>query len=328
MANLPRAAGRLTLGLALCTGVAASGLAFAADDYPNKPITFVVPFAPGGGTDMLTRAVSDRLAKELGQPILVENRAGGNTLIAAQHVARAKPDGYTVLTAIDSTMAMNQHLYSSLPYDPLKDFIPVTLAISMPMVIAVNPDFPAKTLPELMTHLKEHPNDVNYAFGALPAQVVGERFKMESGLTMEAVPYNGSSPAQQDVMGGHVPVLVDALAPALSLLRSDRLRPLAVSSAERAPTLPDVPTVAESGLPGFDAITWTGFFLPAGTPQAVVDKLHAGISKVLQDPAVRTQFEDLGQQILGAPGPEFAELIQRDSDKNGEVIREAGIKIN
>ncbi|MFA5490922.1 MAG: tripartite tricarboxylate transporter substrate binding protein [Candidimonas sp.] len=328
MANLPRAAGRLTLGLVLCAGVAAPGLASAADNYPSKPITFVVPFAPGGGADMLTRAVSDRLAKELGQTVLVENRAGGNTLIAAQHVARAKPDGYTVLTAIDATMAMNQHLYSSLPYDPLKDFIPVTLAISMPMVIAVNPEFPAKTLPELMDYLKANPNKVNYAFGALPAQVVGERFKMESGLTMEAVPYNGSSPAQQDVLGGHVPVLVDALAPALAQLRAERLRPLAVSSAQRAPTLPNVPTIAESGVEGFDAITWTGFFVPAGTPQAVVDKLHAGIAKVLQDPTVRKQFEDLGQEVLGAPGPEFVELIKRDSVKNGEVIREAGIKVN
>ncbi len=321
---------QLSLGLAASASLMVPTLGHAEDaaDYPSKPITFVVPFAAGGGADMLARAVGDRLAKELGEPVLVENRAGGNTLIAAQHVARAKPDGYTVFTSIDATMVMNPHMYSDLPYDPETDFTPVTLAIQMPMVIAVNPDFPAQTLDELIEYLKANPDEVNYAFGAIPAQVVGELFKAEAGVTMEGISYNGSSPAQQDVMGGHVPVLVDALAPALSLLRSDRLRPLAVTSAERSPSLPDVPTVAESGIEGFNAITWTGFLVPAGTPQAIVDKLHTSIAKVLQSDEVVQQFGDLGQEVLALPGDEFAEIIRRDSATYKPVIEEAGIQVN
>lgn len=321
---------RVALSVAAAASLLAPALAHAEDaaDYPSKPITIVVPFAPGGGTDMLARAVSDRLAKKLGEPVLVENRAGGNTLIATQHVARSKPDGYTVLTSIDATMVMNPHMYSDLPYDPEADFAPVTLAIQMPMVIAVNPDFPAQTLEELIDYLKAHPNEVNYAFGAIPAQVVGELFKSEAGVTMEGVSYNGSNPAQQDVMGGHVPVLIDALAPALSLLRSDRLRPLAVTTAERAPSLPNVPTVAESGIEGFNAITWTGFLVPKATPQPIIDKLHAGIAEVLSDEAVIKQFGDLGQEVLALPGDEFAEIIRRDSATYQPVIEAAGIKVN
>lgn len=328
MSAISCTAWRRAFGATLCVGALTSSPVLASEIYPNKPITFVVPFAPGGGTDMLTRAVNEALSKTLGQPVLVENRVGGNTLIAAQHVARAEPNGHTILTSIDSTMTMNQHLYSDLPYDPAKDFTPVTLGTSKPMVIAVHPDFPARTLPELMEYLRASPTPANYAFGALPAQVVGELFQMKSGLRMEGVSYNGSSPAQLDVMGGHVPILIDALPPALSLLKSGRLRPLAVSSDARASSLPDVPTIAESGLPDFNVITWIGFFVPSGTPQPIVDKLHASIAQVLKTPTLRQHFEDLGQQVLGSSGPDFAELIRRDSALNGEVIRAADMRIN
>ena len=324
------AALRCAVALALVApGLAlAQALAQAQADYPNRPITIVVPFAPGGGTDMVSRMVAENLAKDLGVQVLVENRAGGNTLIAAQHVARAKPDGYTVLTAIDATMVMNPFMYSNLPYDPFKDFIPVTLATSMPMVIATHPDFPAKSIQDLIAQLKDKPGTTSYAFGAVPGQVVGELFKREAGVQMESISYNGSSPAQQDVIGGHVPVIIDAFAPIYPQLKGERLRPLAVTSAERAPSLPNVPTLAESGVPGFDSVTWTGFFVPAGTPEAVVNRLHQGFAAALAEPKLRERFAELGLRIYASPTADFTAMIQSDAAKYQNVIKQAGIKVN
>lgn len=306
----------------------ASSPAMSETSFPDgKPVTIIVPFAPGGGTDMLSRMVSEELAKSLGVPVLVENRPGGNTLVATQLVARAKPDGHTILTAIDSTMTMNPHLYSDLPYDPKKDFAPITLASSMPMVIAVNPDFPAKSLQELTALLKQSPGEYSYAYGAIPAQVLGELYRQKAGVDIQGVSYNGSSPAQNDVMGGHVPIIVDAITPALSLLKSGRLRPLVVSPAERSDSLPDIPTFGEAGLDGLDIVGWTAFFAPAGTPQSIVDKLHAAFSAALNTPKIRSRLESLGQTVYVADGQTLSEWIDRDYIVYGDVIRSAGIKI-
>ncbi|MCK9512586.1 MAG: tripartite tricarboxylate transporter substrate binding protein [Pigmentiphaga sp.] len=301
----------------------------SAKDFPaGKPVTIIVPFAPGGGTDILSRMVSEELAKNLSVPVLVENRPGGNTLIAAQSVARAAPDGHTILTAISSTMTMNPHLYSKLPYEPKKDFAPVTLASSMPLVLAVNPEFPAKSLRELTALLAQNPGKYSYAYGAIPAQVLGELYRQKTGVEIQGISYNGSSPAQNDVMGGHVPIIVDALTPALSLLKSDRLRPIAVSSAKRSAALPDTPSLSEAGLEGVDIADWTGFFVPAGTPQSTIDKLHAAFSAALNTPKIRNQLESLGQTVYAADGKTLAEWIDRDYAVYGEVIRDAGIKID
>ncbi len=295
--------------------------------YPDRPITIVVPFPPGGGADTLSRVVGQGLSEHFGVPVLVENRPGGNTVIAAQHVAKAKSDGYTVFTAIDSTIVMNPALYTNLPYDPVKDFRPVTLATSMPMVLAVHPDFPARTLQDFITYLREHKDEVTYAHGAVPAQVVGELFKMRAGVDMTGVPYNGSAPAQQDVIGGHVPVLMDALSPALPQIRANRLRPLAVTTGKRVASLPDVPAVAEADISGVDAATWTGFFVPAGTPDDVVATLHDAFTKVLASPEVQDRFGSIGMDIIGAPPEEFARLINEELDTYKTVIESAGIRI-
>lgn len=300
----------------------------AQTDFPTRTITVVVPFAPGGGTDIVSRLLAEAMSQKLGSNVVVENRPGGNTVIAAQHVARAEPDGYTVLAAIDSTMVMNPFMYSNLPYDPFKDFIPVTLATSMPMVLATHPDFPAATVQELITELQAKPGEYSYAFGAIPAQVVGELFQREAGVKMESISYNGSAPAQQDVVGGHVPIIVDSFAPIFPQIKGERLKALAVTSAERAPTLPDVPTLAESGLPGFDAVTWTGFFVPAGTPQPVVDKLHEALAHALGTDKVRERFAELGLRIYAAPSNEFAALMRDDAERYRSAIQEAGIRIN
>lgn len=302
--------------------------ALAHADFPSKPVTIVVPYAPGGGADLLARLISEDVSSRLGVPVLVENRPGGGGTIATRAVANANPDGYTVLTTTSATIVMNPHLYDNLPYDSKKDFAPVTLASSMPMVIAVNPDFPVKTLDELTAHVRANPGKISYAFGATGGQIVGELYRDGANLDMQGIAYNGSTPAQTDVVGGHLPIIVDALAPALSLLTSGRLRPLAVSSAERAAVLPDVPSLQEAGFADIDVGGWTGFAVPAGTPQANIDKLHDAIAGALNTPKVRQKLESLGQTVFAVPGPEYQERIDRDYDVLGEVIRKAGIKAN
>lgn len=313
----------------LAAGLLGATVAMAQGDFPgNKPITIIVPFPPGGGTDILTRMVSEELSRNLSVPVLVENRPGGNTVVAAQAVARAKPDGHTILTSISSTMTMNPHLYDKLPYDPKKDFAPVTLASSMPLVLAVHPEFPAKTLPEFTALLKQNPGKYSYAYGATPAQVLGEVYRAKAGVDIQGISYNGSAPAQNDVMGGHVPIIADALTPALAQLKANRLHPIAVSSAKRSQALPDVPALSEAGLEGVDIADWTGFLVPAGTPQATIDKLHNAFAAALNTPKIRQQLESLGQTVYAVPGPEFQKRIDRDYEVYGEVIRSAGIKLD
>ena len=224
------------LPLLLCTASSMlAPVATAQDTYPNRTIKFIVPFPAGGGTDMVARAVSARLGESWKVAVVVENRPGGNTIIGAEAAARSAPDGYTVFLAIDSTLAMNQSLYSKLPYDPIGSFAPVTQAISMPMVLAVNPAVEAKSVKDLLALAKAQSGKLAYAHGAMPAQVAGEVFKAASGADLLAVPYKGGAPAMADVIGGTVPVIFDALGPAMSFLKSGKVRPLAVTSRNRSP---------------------------------------------------------------------------------------------
>ena len=243
-----------------------------ADKFPSGPIRIIVPFPPGGGTDTVARAVAARLSERWKVPVNVENRPGGNTLIGADAAARAAPDGHTLFVPIDSTLAMNQWLYERLPYDPVKSFAPVTLAATMPMVLAVNPAVKATTVKELLALTKADP--LAYAHGALPAQIAGEVFKVNAKVDMVSVAYKGSSPAMIDTVGGSVPVIFDALGPALAFVKSGKVRALAVTSATRSPLLPEVPTLAEAGVPGVDLVTWIGFAVPAAVDRAIVAKLN------------------------------------------------------
>lgn len=305
----------------------AGGTVGAQDAYPSKPIRILVPFPPGGGVDILARSVGQKLSENWGVPVLVDNRPGGNTSIAAQATARSASDGYTLFATIDATTVMNPSLYSKLPYDPVKSFAPVTLAVSQPMVIAVTASFPAKTITELLEAMKANPAQANYAFGAIPAQIAGELIKEATGVPLTAVPYKGSAAAAQDVMAGVLPVLIDAVSPALPSIQSGRLRALAVTGSQRSVALPNVPTLAEAGVSGVSMLTWTGFFLPAGTRPDIVSKLHLELVKILAAPEMKARFNGLGLDIIASSPGELSQVIKNDGVKYDRVIRNAGIKV-
>lgn len=301
--------------------------AVAQASYPSKPIRIIVPFPPGGGTDTVARAVAARLSESWKQPVTVDNRPGGNTLIGAEAAAKAAPDGHTLFVAIDSTLAMNPSLYPKLPYDPVASFTPVTLAIHMPMVLAVHPSVKAQNVKELLALAKQEGGKLAYAHGALPAQVAGESFKATSGADLLAVPYKGGAPAMTDTIGGTVPVIFDALGPAMAHIKGHKVRALAVTSAARSPLLPEVPTLAEAGVPGIDLVTWIGFLTPAGVDKAIITKLNQEIVRILQLREVREQLSAMGMTVVAGTPEQFAQTIQDDTVKFSRIIKSAGIRI-
>jgi tripartite-type tricarboxylate transporter receptor subunit TctC len=302
--------------------------ALADDAYPSKPIRIIVPFPPGGGTDIVSRTVAAKLTESWKVPVVVENRAGGNTLIGAEAAAKAAPDGYTLFVPIDSTLAMNQSLYAKLPYDPINSFTPITLAINMPMVLAVHPSVEAQNVKDLIALAKAKNGELAYAHGALPAQVAGEVFKASAKVDMLSVPYKGGAPAMTDVVGGTVPVIFDALGPAMSFLKAGKVRPLAVTSRTRSPLLPDVPTLAESGVQGPDLVTWIGFVAPAGVDKAIVSKLNREIVRILNLPETKERLTGIGMQVVASTPEQFAQTIKDDAVKFGGIIKAAGIKLD
>jgi tripartite-type tricarboxylate transporter receptor subunit TctC len=315
---------------ALAFGVCAllAPLVVAQDAYPSRPIRIIVPFPAGGGTDTVTRIIAQKMAENWKQPVVVENRAGANTIIGAEAAAKSAPDGYTLFAAIDSTLCMNPSLYAKLPYDPVKDFTPITLATSYPMVLEAAPSYPARNLAELIATLKSGGNKLSIAYPAVPAQVAGELFKSVVGVPdLVGVMYKGGAPAVQDVMGGQVPLLMDALGPSLPHVRSGKLKAYAVTSRQRSAALPDVPTFAESGFPGMEMTTWIGYLGPAGLRPEIVARLNAEFVRVLALPDVRERLVGLGIDIHASSPAEFAQTIQSDAAKFDRVIKAAGIKV-
>jgi tripartite-type tricarboxylate transporter receptor subunit TctC len=302
--------------------------AVAAEAYPSRPIRIIVPFPPGGGADMMARVVGTRLGEAWKVPVVVENKPGGNTLIAAEAAAKAAPDGYTLFVPIDSTLAMNQSLYAKLPYDPIASFAPITLAASMPMVVSVHPGVSVQNIAELIALAKNKQSRLAYAHGALPAQVAGEVFKTSAAVDMVAIPYKGSAPAITDVIGGSVPVLFDALGPSMPHIKSGKLKVLAVTSKQRSAVLPQVPTLAEAGLADIDLVTWNGFVAPAGTPKDIVDRLHTEIVRILQLPETREQLATVGMSIVASTPEQFARTIRDDAQRFGRIIKQAGIRLD
>ena len=300
----------------------------AQDAYPSKPIRIIVPFPPGGGTDTVARAVAARMTESWKVPVTVDNRPGGNTLIGAEAAAKAAPDGYTLFVAIDSTLAMNQSLYTKLPYDPVNSFSPVSMAINMPMVLAVHPSVKVQNVKELLALAKERGGQLAYAHGALPAQVAGESFKAATGANILAVPYKGGAPAMIDVVGGTVPVIFDALGPAMSHIKGGKVRALAVTSGARSPLLPDVPTLAEAGVPGVDLVTWIGFLTPSGVDKAIATKLNHEIVRILQLREVREQLSGMGMTVVAGTPEQFAQTIKDDTVKFSRIIKSAGIRLD
>ncbi|MFZ7310103.1 Bug family tripartite tricarboxylate transporter substrate binding protein [Comamonas jiangduensis] len=310
----------------LATGV---GTAVAQDGYPNKPLTMVVPFSAGGTTDILARIVGQALGQELGQTIIIENKPGAGGNIGAQQAARAKADGYTLFMGTVGTHAINQALYKKLPYDPIKDFTPLSRVANVPNLLVAHPSRPYKTVKEMIEYGKKHPNEITYGSpgsGASP-HVSGALFQSMTGVELTHVPYKGSAPAISDLLGNQIAVMFDNMPSAIQHVRSGKLRPIAVTTAKRSPELPDVPTIAEAGVPGYEATSWFGLWSVAGTPQPVLDKLHASLSKVLKDPAVSKKIADQGGEVVIETPAQFDAFIKSEAAKWGKVVKESGAEV-
>ena len=310
--------------------LAAGALAGAAQaqDWPTRPVRLVVPFPPGGGADTIARIVSARLAEIWGQQVVVESRAGAGGNIASEAVARSAPDGYTLYLAGDF-QATNVFLYSKLSYDPVADFAPVSLVVQFPVAFVVPNSSPARTVAEFIAHAKANAGRLTYAspgHGTSP-QLAAELFKRVAGIELIHVPYRGAAPAIQDLIPGRVDSFFNNIAPVVPLMQQGQLRLLAVTSAQRAPAAPEVPTVAESGLPGFDVSGWYAFFVPARTAPAIVKKMQADTAAVLAEPAVKARLEQLGLFVVGSTPEELGAYLKAEMEKWGAVIRAAGLKV-
>lgn len=316
-----------TLALAMLTPV---GAAAFADDYPTRPIRLVVPFAPGGGADAVARIVAQGVSQTLGQQVVVENRGGAAAIIGTEQVAKADPDGYTLVLGQSGPISINPALYKDLRYDPVKDFAPVTLTTSYPYILVVNSNLPAKTVQEFVVLAKAKPNGLSYGTAGKGGanHLVTEMFSIAAGIEMVHVPYRGTSPAVTDVIAGNLHLVFSDVVSAMANIQSGTLRALAVTSSKRTPVLPDVPTMAESGFPGFDAIGWHGILAPAGTPPAIVTKLRAEIVKALNAPATQSLLTSQALQSVGNTPQEFAAFIKDDIVKWGAVAKRAGITAN
>lgn len=298
-----------------------------AQNYPSKPVTIVVPFSPGGATDIMSRTLAERLKARLGQPVIVENKPGAGTMIASEHVAKAAPDGHTVLLAA-SSLGIAPALYNKVNYDPVKDFTPISLVASVVHVLSVHPSVPAKSVGELISWVKANPSKANYgSVGAgTSTHLESELFNTMAGTKMEHVPYKGSAPALLDLVGGNINVMFDAYASSKPFINDNKIRLLAVTTAQRSKLLPNVPTVAESGLPGYEAMPWLGFVAPAHTPAAVVNKFHSELMEVLKEPAVQEKFQSLGLEIIGNKPAEFSAFLKNDIVKWAKVVKDSGAK--
>ena len=314
-----------TLALVLAAGAA------SAQNYPNKPIRWLIPFSAGGPTDVLARAIAPKLGESLGVAVLVENRVGAGGSLAMDAVAKAAPDGYTIGMGHTGTQAINPHLYAKLPYDPLKDFAPITPVVSYVNVLVVNPNVPAKTVAELVAYAKANPGKANFASGGNGAtnHLSGELLKALTGAPMVHVPYKGSAPALTDVIAGNATCMFDILVTSLPQIRSGKVRALAITSSKRSPYAPDIPTMREAGVQGYDEAgsdLWFGVFAPAGTPKPVVDRLHAELVKALATPEVSERIRAQAYDTWTLAPEEFAAFLRTDHAKWGKVVKLAGAK--
>lgn len=327
MTALTQAKAALAAALA---GLCLSSAAVAADAYPSKPIRLIVPFAAGGTTDIVARIVSEGLSRELGQPVVVENRGGGGGSIGADALVRSAPDGYTLGVATVSTMATNPATNPQNPYDPIKDFTPITNMVNVPNVMTVNPSVPAKTLAEFIALLKKNPGKYSYASSGTGgiSHLDGELFKSLTGTDMVHVPYRGSGPALNDVIAGQVNAQFDNLPSSMPHIQAGKLRALAIEAPKRLPSLPDVPNFAEAGLPQMDNMAWYGLVAPAGTPKAVVDRVHAAAVKALKDPKIAQRLADGGSLVDGSTPAEYAALIKRELELRQRIAKDRDIKLS
>lgn len=315
--------------LLACAGAMAAfaTIPAAAQDFPARPVTMVVPFPPGGAGDILSRMIGPRLEQKWGKPLVVENKPGAGSLIATTAVQKAAPDGYTLLIAPSGTMAINVTLYKALPYDPRTDFVPLALAAQTPFVLIVNPDVPVKTVADLIRLAREKAGKLSYASAGpgVPHHLFAELLKTMTGIEMTHVPYKGSLPAINDVVAGHVPLMFVDLGPALPMIQAGKVRAIGVSTAKRLASLPDVPPVGDT-VAGFGAASWQMIAAPAKTPRPVVDKLHADFTSVLDTPEVKEQIAKTGMVPMDSlPVAGLQQFVNEEIDRWGKVVKQAGI---
>lgn len=317
------------LPLRILTAAALLGACAAtAQTYPAKPLRFVVPFAAGGGSDLVARTVAARLHGELGQPVVVDNRPGAAGAIGAEAVARAGADGHTLLLGSNGPLAINPALQTKLPYDPIRDFAPVALVTIMPFVLVTHPSLPVKNVRELVALAKARPNELNYGSpgNGSTTHLANELLKAMTGIKVTHIPYKGVAPAATDLVSGQVQMMAGDLSTLLPHVNSGRMRALAVTAARRSSLLPGVPTVAESGVPGYDASGWFGVLVPAGTPQPVVERLHAAIQRGIDSAEARERLGALGGEVATGTPEQFGAHIRSEGAKWGKVIRALDLK--
>jgi tripartite-type tricarboxylate transporter receptor subunit TctC len=298
-----------------------------AQDYPVKPIRLIVSSAPGGGIDITSRTIQPKLSEYLGRPLVLEYRPGGNTIIGTEAVARAAPDGYTLLTAAGAFTVV-PHITGKMPYDPVKDFAPISQVVQMPNILVAHPSLPARSVKELVALGKSRPGQVNYSAGSAGSNphLAMELFLSMTGTKIVHVPYKGQGPSVIAVVSGEVSLMMGNVLSALPHVKNGRLRAIGVTSAKRAAVAPEVPTVAETGVPGYEVVQWYGLLAPANTPRDIIAKVHSATTRALQDPATRQRFIAEGGEPVGNTPEEFTAIIGAELKKWGKVIREAGIK--
>ncbi len=324
------ATGFVTL-LAICAVAAAVvSPAHAEDKWPSKPIKYIVPFPPGGTTDILARLIGAKLSMALGQAVVVDNKPGAGGNIGSDMVAKSAPDGYTILGGTISSHAINVSIYKNMPYDPVKDFAPVTLIGTNANVLIINPQLPYKSVKDLIDAAKAKPGAMNFASAGngTSQHLSGELFKAMAGLQMEHIPYKGSAPAIQDVMGGQVPMMFDTTVVAAPYIKAGSVRALAVTSVKHVKGMESIPTMAEAGVPGYELVSWQGVFAPAGTPKEIVKRLQVEIGKILAMPDVRERFDSLGVEPSGNTPEEFATFQKAEIAKWAKIVKNAHIEAN
>jgi len=313
---------KLVIGL-----LAAATLPAAAQQYPDRPIRLVVPYAPGGGTDLTSRLIALRLTESFKQQVIVDNRAGGASNIGAEITARSAPDGYTMMMA-GISFSINVSIFSKLGYDPIKDFDPVSLVATVPLIVVVHPSVPATNIKELIALARAKPGTLNYASGGAGTanHIAGELFKYMTGTDIVHVPYKGGGPALADVVGGQVQLLFNTMTSTVGFMNSGKLRALAVTGKRRSPGVPNLPTVAEAGVPGYDVGAWFGIVVPRGTPRAIVNKLNSEIVRIARLPEARDQFVAQGAEAIGSTPEEFSKHLHVEIDKWAKVAKAAKMR--
>ena len=301
-----------------------------AQDYPNKPIRFVVPYAPGGASDVTARLLGQKMTEAWGQTVAVDNRAGANGIVALEFVAKSPADGYTILMANLGPNAINPAVYSKLPYDPVKDFAAVTLTTLVPNILVVNPYLPARTLKEIFALAKAKPDQLSYGTGGHGSSnhLSMELMKSMTGIRITHVPYKGDVPAMTDAMAGQIAMSVPTVVAATPYVKSGKLRAIAVTSKSRVRSLPDVPTVAEAAVPGFESVSWGGVMAPGGTPAAVVNRLNAEIVRILKLPDMQERLQALGADVVGSTPAEFAAYLDAEIARWSKVAKAASVKLD